>query len=164
MKRTWTIIGVRDVPRSFKWYQSLFGQRLTAPAHSDFGQLLDSDGTVLLCLHEWAVENHPSLMSPDDGTPGNGLLLFFRVDDYGAALRRARALVPHLAEEPHMNPNTRTKEFSLRDTDGYYITISALSTREKRSLTSRRPKKRSLPTKARGQLKKLRKGNRRIRG
>src|ERR1035438_492979 len=58
--------------------------------------------------------NHPSLMSPDDGTPGNGLLLFFRVDDYGAALRRARALVPQLAEEPHVNLDTRTKEFSLR--------------------------------------------------
>jgi hypothetical protein len=25
-----------------------------------------------------------------------------------------------------MNPNTRTKEFSLRDPDGYYVTISAL--------------------------------------
>ena len=29
MKRTWTIIGVRDVPWSFKWYRSLFGQRPT---------------------------------------------------------------------------------------------------------------------------------------
>jgi len=45
MKRTWTIIGVRDVPRSFKWYQSLFGQRPRSPGHSDFGQLVDSDGT-----------------------------------------------------------------------------------------------------------------------
>lgn len=131
MKRTWTIIGVRDVPRSFKWYQSLFGQRATAPAHSDFGQILDSDGTVLLCLHQWAVEDHPSLMSPENGTPGNGLLLFFRVDDYGRALRRARALVPRLDEEPHLNPNTRTKEFSLRDPDGYYVTISALSAVER---------------------------------
>jgi hypothetical protein len=26
MKRTWTIIGVGDVPGSFKWYQALFGQ------------------------------------------------------------------------------------------------------------------------------------------
>ena len=25
MKRTWTIIGVGDVPGSFKWYQALFG-------------------------------------------------------------------------------------------------------------------------------------------
>ena len=53
MKRTWTIIGVKDVARSFGWYQSLFGQTLTRPAHDDFGQLCDSDGTVLLCLHQW---------------------------------------------------------------------------------------------------------------
>ena len=141
MKRTWTIIGVHDVPRSFQWYQSLFGQASRAPAHSDFGQLLDSDGTVLLCLHEWAVENHPSLMNPEDRTPGNGLLLFFRVDDYGAALRRARALVPQLAEEPHVNPNTRTKEFSLRDPDGYYVTISALSRTERAAVAKQRPNK-----------------------
>jgi hypothetical protein len=25
MKRTWTIIGVGDVPASLKWYQALFG-------------------------------------------------------------------------------------------------------------------------------------------
>jgi catechol 2,3-dioxygenase-like lactoylglutathione lyase family enzyme len=127
MKRTWTIIGVRDVPKSFKWYQSLFGQRPRRPEHPDFGQLLDSDGTVLLCLHEWGSEDHPSLMSPGTGTPGNGLLLFFRVDDFDKALQRARTLVPRLEEDPHVNPNTRTKEFSLRDPDGYYVSISALS-------------------------------------
>jgi hypothetical protein len=80
MKRTWTIIGVSDVPGSFKWYQALFGPPETLPAHDHFGQILDS-----------------------------------------------RALVDRLEEEPHVNPNTRTKEFSLRDPDGYYVTISALS-------------------------------------
>jgi len=127
VKRTWTIIGVRDVPRSFQWYQSLFGQRATGPAHSYFGQLVDADGTVLLCLHEWGAEDHPSLMAPGKGLPGNGLLLFFRVDDFDMALKRARALVTRLEEEPHVNANTRTREFSLRDPDGYYVTISALS-------------------------------------
>ena len=39
----------------------------------------------------------------------------------------ARALASRLEEEPHLNPNTRTNEFSLRDPDGYYVTISALS-------------------------------------
>ena len=67
MKRTWTIIGVSDVPGSFKWYQSLFGQPETAPGHDYFGQILDTDGTVLLCLHQWGAHEHPSLMSPDDG-------------------------------------------------------------------------------------------------
>ena len=127
MKRTWTIIGVNDVRASFRWYQSLFGQPETAPAHDHFGQLLDSDGTVLLCLHQWGAHEHPSLLSPERATPGNGLLLFFRVDDFDMALQRARTLVTRLEEEPHVNPNTGTREFSLRDPDGYYVTISALS-------------------------------------
>ena len=126
MKRTWTIIGVADVARSFRWYQALFGQPATHPEHDDFGQVLDSDGTVLLCLHEWGAHDHPPLMSPDHGTPGNGLLLFFRVDDFDQALPRAHALVTRLEEEPHVNPSTHTREFSLRDPDGYYVTISAL--------------------------------------
>jgi len=66
-------------------------------------------------------------MSPDHAQPGNGLLLFFRVDDLAMALPRARALVPRLEEEPRVNPKTGTTEFSLRDPDGYYVTISALS-------------------------------------
>ena len=127
MKRTWTIIGVRDVPGSFHWYQSLFGQPEISPAHDYFGQIVDSDGTVLLCLHEWGAHEHPTLSSPDRAEPGNGLLLFFRVDDFDEALSRARALVNRLEEEPHINPNTGTMEFSLRDPDGYYVTISALS-------------------------------------
>src|ERR1700759_17737 len=118
MKRTWTIIGVGNVPESFRWYQTLFGQAATLPAHEYFGQILDSDGTVLLCLHQWGAHEHPSLMAPDCGAPGNGLLLFFRVDDFEPALERARSLVNRFEEEPHVNSNTRTLEFSLRDPDG----------------------------------------------
>jgi hypothetical protein len=81
MKRTWTIIGVADVPESFKWYQSLFGPPEATPAH----------------------------------------------DDFNMALPRARSLVRRLEEEPHMNPNTGTMEFSLRDPDGYYVTVSAIN-------------------------------------
>jgi len=126
MRRTWTIIGVGHVADSFKWYQSLLGLPETAPAHDDFGQILDADGTVLLCLHEWGAHEHPSLTSPGLAQPGNGLLLFFRVDDFDMALPRARALGVRLEEEPHVNPNTGAREFSLRDPDGYYVTISAL--------------------------------------
>ena len=126
MRRTWTIIGVRDVAGSFKWYQSLFGLPPTAPAHDDFGQILDSDGTVLLCLHEWSAHEHPPLMSPDHAKPGNGLLLFFRVDNFDMAVSKARVLVSRLEEEPHVNPSTGTAEFSVEDPDGYWVTISAL--------------------------------------
>ena len=124
MRRLWTIIGVTDVPASMRWYQTLLGLPLAAPAHSYFGQILDADGTVLLALHAWGAHDHPSLTSPDAAAPGNGLLLFFRVDDYDAALARARRLVPRFDEEPHLNPNTRTRESALRDPDGYYVTLS----------------------------------------
>lgn len=128
MKRTWTIIGVADVALSFVWYQSLFGQAATRPAHDEFGQILDTDGTVLLCLHLWGAHEHPPLSGPDRSQPGNGLLLFFRVDDFSETLLRARALVSVLEEEPRVNPNTGTEEFALRDPDGYYVMVSALPT------------------------------------
>jgi catechol 2,3-dioxygenase-like lactoylglutathione lyase family enzyme len=164
MKRTWTIIGVSDVPGSFKWYQSLFGQPETQPGHAYFGQILDSDGTVLLCLYQWGAHEHPSLISPDRATPGNGLLLFFRVDDFDLALKRARALVARLEEELHVNPNTRTEEFSLRDPDGYYVTISSLTSPKGREPARRRTNKHLQPTKARGRIRRSRERRPRLRG
>jgi len=104
VKRTWTIIGVADVARSFNWYQRLFGQAETAPVH-----------------------DHPTLTSAGRAEPGNGLLLFFRVDDFDAALARARKFNGRLEVEPRLNPATGTREYALRDPDGYYIMISALS-------------------------------------
>src|SRR5262245_9420211 len=126
MRRTWTIVAWASGARSSEWYQSLLGLPQTAPAHDGFGQIVDADGTVLLCLHAWGAHEHPPLTSPERATPGNGLLLFIRVDDFDQALPRARALVRRLEEEPHVNPSTGTPEFSLRDLDGYYVTISAL--------------------------------------
>jgi hypothetical protein len=80
----------------------------------------------LLCLHEWGAHEHRSLTNPGHAKPGNGLLLFFRVDNFDVALLRARVLVSRLEEEPHVNVNTGTMEFSLQDPEGYHITISAL--------------------------------------
>jgi catechol 2,3-dioxygenase-like lactoylglutathione lyase family enzyme len=117
----------RCVTRSFDWYQSLFGLPESVPAHDYFGQVLDTDGTVLLCLHKWGAHEHPTLVSPDRAEPGNGSLLFLRVDDFDEALSRARALVSQLAEEPQTNPATGTREFALRDPDGYYVMVSALA-------------------------------------
>ena len=94
MKRIWTIIGVADAPSSFRWYQSLLGLPETAPARDYLGQILDSNGTVLLCFHEWGAHGHPSLMKSPRGCARKRLLLFFRVDDFDRSLPRARALVP----------------------------------------------------------------------
>jgi len=106
---------------------------------------------VLLCLHAWGEHEHPSLTSPEHVQPGNGLLLFFRIDGFEDAVPRARLLVERFEEEPHLNPNTKTMEFSLRDPDGYYVTISALAASRP---AKRRTGKRSQPKKARGRVPK----------
>ncbi|MFC3552516.1 VOC family protein [Lysobacter cavernae] len=69
----------------------------------------------------------PTLTGPERAEPGNGLLLFFRVTDFDQALQRAHSLVAALEAEPDINPNTGTREFALRDPDGYYVMLSALS-------------------------------------
>ena len=125
MRRMWTIIAVRDVASSLSWYQALLGLASSPPDHDDFGQVLDTDGCVLLCLHRWGDHDHPSLASPGNGQPGNGLLLFLRVDDFDETLARARRLGLRLEEEPHVNPGPHAREFSVRDPDGYHVSICA---------------------------------------
>lgn len=129
MKRMWTIVAVADVARSYGWYRSLLGtqQNDPAPAHDYFGQIVDADGTVLLCLHKWGAHDHPTLFSAQRAEPGNGLLLFIRVDDFDDVLSRARQMGARMESEPEKNPATGTREFALRDPDGYYVMISALS-------------------------------------
>ena len=68
----------------------------------------------------------PDIDEPRSLKPGNGLIFFFRLDDFDEAVRRARALVKTLDEEPHVNPATGTNQFALRDPDGYYVMVSAL--------------------------------------
>jgi hypothetical protein len=41
-------------------------------------------------------------------------------------VERAQGLVARFDEQPHVNPNTRTKEFAVRGLDGYDVTIGAL--------------------------------------
>lgn len=125
MRRMWTTIAVRNVAYSQKWYQALLGLAPSAPDHDFYSQVLDADGTVLLCLHRWGDHDHPALLSPDHAKPGNGLLLFLRVGDYKETLARARDLKLRLEEEPHVNPGPKAPEFSLLDPDGYYVSISA---------------------------------------
>ncbi|MFO1505779.1 MAG: VOC family protein [Lysobacterales bacterium] len=125
MRRMWTTIAVRDVASSLEWYQALLGLASIPPDHDYFGQVLDSDGCVLLCLHRWGDHDHPSLAGPGNGQPGNGLLLFLRVDDFDETLARARGLGLRFEEEPHVNPGPHAWEFSVRDPDGYHVSICA---------------------------------------
>lgn len=125
MVRTEPIIAVNDVEKSSKWYRTMLNCRSAHPGSDVFDKLVDEDGTVLLCLHRWGDHNHPSLTSPEAGHAGNGLLLFFRVSDFKRAWERAQSL-PAIEN----NPYAGHEEFTVRDGDGYYVTICSESVYE----------------------------------
>ncbi len=116
------IIGVKDVSASSEWYQSVLGC-VELHGGDEFSVLANDDGTVMLCLHKWGEHQHPTLTKPTDD-PSNGLILYFRTNNLEETYHRAVNLGHSLEAEIKLNENSRRREFSMRDRNGYYVTIS----------------------------------------
>lgn len=130
MKRVWPIIAVSDVPESAGWYMRLLAADQTHAGGRIFDQVVDSDGTVLVCLHRWGPsgprgDHHwPTLATPSEAGAGNGLLLWFVVDDFEAAWGRAQALGTRIEEAPNADNGTGMRAFVIRDPDGYHVAVN----------------------------------------
>ncbi|OCX51372.1 glyoxalase [Mucilaginibacter sp. PPCGB 2223] len=123
MIRTEVIIGVKNVPKSAEWYMTLL-DCTTTHGGNNFEILVDKqDGTPILCLQKWGVHEHSTLVSPDS-KKGNGLILYFRVNNFNEVWDNARELYAVIEEVPRLNPASGRKEFALRDLDGYYVEIA----------------------------------------
>jgi catechol 2,3-dioxygenase-like lactoylglutathione lyase family enzyme len=118
------IIAVRDVRGSSRWYsQLLAADSLPDHSHRDVYDRISCSGRLVLQLHAWDEEDHPNLTNADAAPPGLGVLLWFQVDNFDAAVARARGLGAQVIEEPHVNPAPRHKEIWLRDPDGYVVAV-----------------------------------------
>lgn len=117
------LIAVADVAAASRWYQQLLG---CAGGHggAEYERLVAADGRLLLQLHAWDAHEHPHLGDASTLGRGNGVLLWFQVDDFTAALERVRALAAVVLEGPHVNPNARHREIWLRDRDGYVVVLA----------------------------------------
>ena len=122
MIRTEPVIGVDNVEKSSDWYQKLLGCK-SHHGGDKFEILADQDDTVILCLHKWELHSHPTLSNPKI-TVGNGLILYFRVDNLDEIWENAKRLNAVIEEEPNLNQNSGKREFSIRDLDHYYLIIS----------------------------------------
>lgn len=123
MTRLETIIAVKEISKSSKWYQDLLGLK-SSHGGDTFEMLADKNGKVILCLHHWGAHDHPTLTNPNI-TVGNGLVLYFRVSDFNEVWSNAVRLQLVIEQEPHLNENSGQKQFTLRDLDDYYLIISA---------------------------------------
>lgn len=121
--RTEPMIACRSVRASSAWYCELF--EATHDHDSDEFDRILRGGRLLLMLHHWGGEEHgASLFDPDAGPVGNGVVLWFLVEDLGEIYQRAVAMGATIVEKPHDNPMAHWREFSMRDPDGYTLAIA----------------------------------------
>ncbi len=125
--RAQPLIAVRDVRASSRWYRRLLAvEALDVESdHRDVYDRLLCDGELLLQLHAWDAEEHPNLVDAEAARHGHGVLIWFEVDDFDAAVGRARELGAEVVEEPHVNPAPRHREMWLRDPDGYVVVLAS---------------------------------------
>lgn len=123
------MICVHDVEASSRWYQQLLG------CQSDHGgpdyERLVFHGKLVMQLHHWKVEHHHGPIGDPDSRPyGNGVLLWFEVDDFDAAVQRAGALGAEIVKPRHRNPPSGDGgpnhwECWLRDPEGYTVVLAS---------------------------------------
>ena len=122
------LICVSDVEASSQWYRQLLGCR------SDHGgpnyERLVAGSRLVMQLHRWdRGDHHGPIGDPTDLPPGNGLLLWFEVDDFDAAVGRAQAMGAEVLLPRHRNPpgegGPNHWEIWLRDPDGYKVVLAS---------------------------------------
>ncbi len=125
-----TLIAVRDVEATSRWYQRLLGLQ------SDHGgphyERLLADGVLVLQLHSWETEHdHGRIGDPAD-EPGNGVLVWFgEVADFDDVVARAHQLDAPVVLPPHRNPpeddgnGPAHREVWLKDPDGYTVVVAS---------------------------------------
>jgi predicted enzyme related to lactoylglutathione lyase len=125
-----TLLGVRDVEASSRWYQQLLG------LSSDHGgpeyERLLADGVLVLQLHQRRVEHHHGLFTADSSDVGNGVLVWFgEVTDFDGVLQRAADLGATVVRPQHRNPpqgqgnGPGHREIWLQDPDGYTVVVAS---------------------------------------
>ena len=123
------LIAVTDVEASSRWYQQLFG--CTSAHGGPEYERLEKDGVLVMQLHRFEVDHHHGPIGNADDKPyGNGVLVWFEVDDFEDALQRAAALNAEVVCPRHRNPPEGSGgpnhwEYWLRDPDGYTVVLAS---------------------------------------
>jgi predicted enzyme related to lactoylglutathione lyase len=124
-----TMIAVRDVEASSRWYQELLGL-VSDHGGPEYERLL-ADGVLALQLHRRDVDHHhgPVVADPD-GAVGNGVLLWLgEVSDFDGVVARAAAAGVLVVRPAHRNPpdgeGPSHREIWLQDPDGYTVVVAS---------------------------------------
>lgn len=123
------LLAVTNVEKSSLWYQRLLGCK-SAHGGAEY-ERLEHDGVLVLQLHSFQVEHHHGPIGDPQDTPyGNGVLLWFEIDDFDAAMQRVAEMKPEIVLARHRNPPSGDGgpnhwECWLRDPDGYVVVLAS---------------------------------------
>jgi catechol 2,3-dioxygenase-like lactoylglutathione lyase family enzyme len=123
------LIAVTDVEASSRWYQRLLGCK-SAHGGREYERLVVGDRLVMQ-LHSFEVDHHHGPIGNRSDKPyGNGVLLWFEVDDFDAVYARAQAMQAEMVMPKFRNPpdgrgGPNHWECWLRDPDGYTVVIAS---------------------------------------
>lgn len=121
------LICVRDVEAASRWYQRLLGCE-SGHGGSHY-ERLNAAGRLILQLHDWNIEHHHGPLGEPDLPHGNGVLLWFELGDYEAAVQRAGSMQVDVVKPSYFSENGNW-EFWLRDPDGYVVVLTSPLPRE----------------------------------
>ena len=117
------LICVRDVEASSRWYQQLLGCE-SGHGSSEY-ERLNANGRLVLQLHKWEVEHHHGPLGDPELQPyGNGVLLWFELEEFDAAVKRAEQMNVQVVKPCYPSENGNF-EFWLRDPDGYVVVLAS---------------------------------------
>ena len=126
--RSQPLICVSDVEASSRWYQHLLGCQ-SGHGGPHYERLM-ANGRLVMQLHRWDQPDHHGQIGDPALAHGNGVLLWFEIDDFDAAMTRVADLKPHIVLPRHRNPPDRDGgpnhwEIWLRDLDGYTVVLAS---------------------------------------
>jgi hypothetical protein len=75
--------------------------------------------------HDWRADHHHGPIGDPAQPIGNGVLLWFEVDNFPDVVARARQLKARVVRDVHVNPNAQHLELWIQDLDGYTVVIAS---------------------------------------
>jgi catechol 2,3-dioxygenase-like lactoylglutathione lyase family enzyme len=121
--RPQTLIAVSDVEKSSAWYCEVLGA-VSGHGGPEYERLVVDD-VLVMQLHNLDVDHHHGPFGDPSHPLGNGVAIWFEIDDLEAAAERARTLGATIQTDIHLNPNANHHELWLRDPDNYLVVLAS---------------------------------------
>lgn len=122
MIRSQPMMVLRDVEAGSRWFQDVAGLT-SGHGGTEYEMLMDGD-VLVAQLHEWDLHEHRHLGDMNDPSRGNGVLLWFAVDDFDAAVERVKTNQADVLDGPLENPLAHHREIWLKGPEGFTVVLA----------------------------------------